>query len=92
MAVLLQLALIDLVRSTGIKPDALIGISTGELTCAYIDGVVTAEQVMQVAYHTACWAQEANLPSASVAVVCKKIVLLYFISWCRRLIVVGALQ
>jgi fatty acid synthase len=80
MAVLLQLALIDLVRSTGIEPDALIGISMGELTCAYIDGTVTAEQVMQVAYHTARWAQEASLPSASMAVVCKRMTFLYFTS------------
>ncbi|PSN36092.1 hypothetical protein C0J52_13099 [Blattella germanica] len=65
-----QLALIDLLRSIGIKPDALLGISTGELTCAYIDGAVTAEQVMLIAYHTAVWTTESNLPAASMAVVC----------------------
>nr|QCW07586.1 fatty acid synthase 6 [Blattella germanica] len=65
-----QLALIDLLRLIGIKPDALLGISTGELTCAYIDGAVTAEQVMLIAYHTAVWTTESNLPAASMAVVC----------------------
>ena len=67
----LQLALIDLLHSVGISPDALIGISTGELTCAYIDGAVTAEQVMQIAYHTALWSKNSSLPPATLAVICK---------------------
>ena len=70
----LQLALIDLLRSIGIKPDALIGVSTGELTCAYIDGAVTGEQVMQIAYQTALWTKNSNLLPSAMAVVCK----LYF--------------
>ncbi|XP_069697387.1 fatty acid synthase-like [Periplaneta americana] len=64
-----QLALVDLLRSLGIEPDALVGISTGELTCAYADGAVTAEQVMKIAYHTGRWTRESNLPAAAMAVV-----------------------
>jgi len=35
----------------GVKPDGIVGHSTGEMGCAYADGCLTAEQTMKLAYH-----------------------------------------
>lgn len=45
-----QIGLVDLLTSLEITPDAVIGNSFGELGCAYSDGSITAEQMVQAAY------------------------------------------
>lgn len=45
-----QLALVDLLRSIGIKPSGIIGHSMGEMSCAYADGAWKKDQVLFAAY------------------------------------------
>ncbi|KAI1339087.1 ketoacyl-synt-domain-containing protein [Xylariaceae sp. FL0016] len=47
----IQLALVALMRSWGIKPAAVAGHSSGEIGAAYAAGILTFEACMAVAYH-----------------------------------------
>ncbi|KAJ3578103.1 hypothetical protein NPX13_g2461 [Xylaria arbuscula] len=47
----IQLALVDLLRSWGIRPTAVAGHSSGEIGAAYAAGSLTFETCMAVAYH-----------------------------------------
>ncbi|GAW12429.1 hypothetical protein ANO14919_017950 [Xylariales sp. No.14919] len=47
----IQLALVDLMRSWGIKPTAVAGHSSGEIGAAYAAGILTFETCMAIAYH-----------------------------------------
>lgn len=46
----IQIALTDVLKAIGIKPEYIIGHSIGELACAYSDGSLTLEQTMLAAY------------------------------------------
>jgi acyl transferase domain-containing protein/NADPH:quinone reductase-like Zn-dependent oxidoreductase len=46
-----QLALVDLFRTWGIRPTAVAGHSSGEIGAAYAAGIITFETAMAVAYH-----------------------------------------
>ncbi|KAH8652219.1 putative polyketide synthase [Xylariales sp. PMI_506] len=46
-----QLALVDLLTSWGIRPEAVAGHSSGEIGAAYAAGILTFETCMSVAYH-----------------------------------------
>ncbi|CAK7224927.1 Type I Iterative PKS [Sporothrix bragantina] len=46
-----QLALVDLLSSWGIRPEAVAGHSSGEIGAAYAAGIITFESAMSVAYH-----------------------------------------
>lgn len=47
----IQLALVDLMRSWGIRPTAVAGHSSGEIGAAYAAGILTFESCMSIAYH-----------------------------------------
>ncbi|KAI0967566.1 ketoacyl-synt-domain-containing protein [Xylaria arbuscula] len=47
----IQLALVDLMKSWGIKPTAVAGHSSGEIGAAYAAGSLTFETCMAIAYH-----------------------------------------
>ncbi|KAI0914186.1 ketoacyl-synt-domain-containing protein [Ustulina deusta] len=47
----IQLALVDLMRSWGIRPTAVAGHSSGEIGAAYAAGSLTFEACMAIAYH-----------------------------------------
>ncbi|KAF9883547.1 hypothetical protein FE257_003186 [Aspergillus nanangensis] len=47
----LQIALVDLLRSWGIYPDAVTGHSSGEIAAAYAVGALSMEDAMAVAYY-----------------------------------------
>ncbi|KAI1329177.1 hypothetical protein F5Y16DRAFT_114131 [Xylariaceae sp. FL0255] len=47
----IQLALVDLLRSWGIVPAAVLGHSSGEIAAAYAAGVLTCDAAMSVSYH-----------------------------------------
>lgn len=47
----IQLSLVDLMRSWGIRPTAVAGHSSGEIGAAYAAGILTFEACMAVAYH-----------------------------------------
>ena len=46
-----QLALINLFRSWGLQPAAVVGHSSGEIGAAYAAGFITFEDAMTIAYH-----------------------------------------
>lgn len=46
-----QLALVDLLESWHIRPDAVVGHSSGEIGAAYAAGFITFKDAMTVAYH-----------------------------------------
>ncbi|KAI0001395.1 ketoacyl-synt-domain-containing protein [Xylariaceae sp. FL0662B] len=47
----IQLALVDLMRSWGIRPVAVTGHSSGEIGAAYAAGILTFESCMSIGYH-----------------------------------------
>ncbi|KAI6379931.1 hypothetical protein MCOR25_001832 [Pyricularia grisea] len=47
----LQIALVDLLRSWGVQPSAVVGHSSGETPAAYAAGALTAEDAFLLAYH-----------------------------------------
>ncbi|KAI1424757.1 ketoacyl-synt-domain-containing protein [Xylaria sp. FL1777] len=47
----IQLALVDLMRSWGIRPTAVAGHSSGEIGASYAAGSLTFETCMSIAYH-----------------------------------------
>lgn len=47
----IQLALIELLRSWGIVPTAVIGHSSGEIAAAYAAGILSVQSSMEIAYH-----------------------------------------
>ncbi|KAI8258184.1 Highly reducing polyketide synthase gloL [Colletotrichum sp. SAR11_239] len=49
--VAIQVALVDLLRSWGVTPDAVVGHSSGETAAAYASGAITAEGAISIAYH-----------------------------------------
>ncbi|XP_078483822.1 fatty acid synthase-like [Ciona intestinalis] len=67
--VAVQIGLIDLLRSIGMKQSGVIGHSVGELACSYADGCLTLEQTIQVAYLRGVCIIEAKLPVGAMAAV-----------------------
>lgn len=47
----LQIGLIHMYESLGIKPDGIVGHSVGEVAAAYCAGALTLEQAVEVIYH-----------------------------------------
>ena len=54
----LQIALVELLRSWGIKPVSVVGHSSGEIAAAYCTGMLSLESAMQVAYYRGKFAME----------------------------------
>ncbi|KAK2761661.1 Type I Iterative PKS [Arachnomyces sp. PD_36] len=46
----IQIALVDLLKSWGIRPSTVCGHSSGEIAAAYAAGILTAEDCLKVAY------------------------------------------
>ncbi|XP_033218585.1 fatty acid synthase-like [Belonocnema kinseyi] len=65
----IQIGLVDLLTSIGLKPDFIIGHSVGELGCAYADGCFTAEQMILSALSRGLASVETKLPTGSMAAV-----------------------
>lgn len=59
----IEVALTDVLKSLGLKPDFIIGHSLGELACAYADGCFTLEEVTLAAYSRG----KASLESENIA-------------------------
>ncbi|KAF6833041.1 Lovastatin diketide synthase LovF 1 [Colletotrichum plurivorum] len=47
----IQVALVDLLRSWGVSPTAVVGHSSGETAAGYASGAITAEDAIRIAYH-----------------------------------------
>lgn len=53
-----QLALVDLISSWGIRPKAVVGHSSGEIAAAYAAGILTLDECVRIAY---CRGVAANM-------------------------------
>lgn len=68
----IQVALVNLLKSIGIEADGFIGHSFGELGCAYADNTLTSEQTILAAYWRGrCVLETQNLPKGAMASVGK---------------------
>ncbi|XP_023507490.1 fatty acid synthase isoform X2 [Equus przewalskii] len=65
----IQIALIDLLTSMGLRPDGIIGHSLGEVACGYADGCVSQEEAILAAYWRGQCIKEANIPPGAMAAV-----------------------
>lgn len=51
LCTVVQIGLVDLLRSWGITPSAVVGHSSGEIAAAYAKGAITREDAWSIAYH-----------------------------------------
>ncbi|KEO82566.1 type I polyketide synthase [Tumebacillus flagellatus] len=58
--VLLQVALVEWLRAHGVEPHGVIGHSIGEVTAAYIAGILTLDQTLQLLHHRSRIMQKAT--------------------------------
>ncbi|KAL4239386.1 hypothetical protein ACF0H5_000203 [Mactra antiquata] len=65
----IQVALVDVLTTVGIRPDGIVGHSVGELGCAYADGGLTSEETVLAAYWRGKCIQTAKLPPGGMAAV-----------------------
>ncbi|XP_073960833.1 fatty acid synthase-like isoform X2 [Choristoneura fumiferana] len=64
-----QVALVDVLREVGVRPNGIVGFSVGENGCAYADGSLTAEQAVLCTYWRARCIVDAALPPGAMAAV-----------------------
>ncbi|VTJ57756.1 Hypothetical predicted protein [Marmota monax] len=65
----IQIALVDLLTSMGLRPDGIVGHSLGEVACGYADGCLSQEEAVLSAYWRGQCIKEAHLPAGSMAAV-----------------------
>ncbi|XP_078489373.1 fatty acid synthase-like [Ciona intestinalis] len=65
----IEIGLIDVLRSVGVRPTGIMGHSAGEIMCGYADECLTLEETIQVAYHMGKCISEGNLPTGAMALV-----------------------
>ncbi|XP_069699383.1 fatty acid synthase-like [Periplaneta americana] len=64
-----QIGLVDVIKAVGIEVDGIVGHSVGELGCGYMDGCLTAEQMVLAAYFQGRACLEANLAKGCMVTV-----------------------
>ncbi|XP_063535514.1 fatty acid synthase [Cydia strobilella] len=64
-----QVALVDVLRELGVRPDGIIGHSVGEVGCAYADETLTGEQAVLCAYWRGRSIVDAKLAPGAMAAV-----------------------
>ncbi|XP_059527571.1 fatty acid synthase [Myotis daubentonii] len=65
----IQIALIDLLTSLGLRPDGIVGHSLGEVACGYADGCLSQEEAVLAAYWRGQCIKEAHIPPGAMAAV-----------------------
>lgn len=60
LCTVLQLALVDLLRSWGISPRATVGHSSGEIAAAYAAGLVSGDNAIRIAYFRGLLSADVN--------------------------------
>lgn len=50
----IQIALTRVYESVGIRPDAVVGHSVGEIAAGFVSGLLSLEDAMTIAYHRSC--------------------------------------
>lgn len=63
-----QIALVNLLRSWGISPAAVVGHSSGEMAAAYAAGAITAEEAIIIAYYRGQVTRKVTKQGGMVAV------------------------
>jgi aspyridone synthetase (hybrid polyketide synthase/nonribosomal peptide synthetase) len=56
----LQIALVDLVQAAGVKLDAVVGHSSGEMAATYAAGILSAQDAIRIAYYRGLHAKFAG--------------------------------
>lgn len=64
----LQIALVDMLATWGIRPAAVVGHSSGEIAAAYAAGLLSAEQAILTAYLRGIAVETLHQPGAMMAV------------------------
>ncbi|XP_063827966.1 fatty acid synthase [Ostrinia nubilalis] len=64
-----QVALVDVLREVGVRPDGIVGHSVGEIGCAYADETLTGEQAVLAAYWRGRSIVDAKLAPGAMAAV-----------------------
>ncbi|XP_049874376.1 fatty acid synthase [Pectinophora gossypiella] len=64
-----QVALVDVLRELGVRPDGIVGHSVGEVGCAYADETLTGEQAVLCAYWRGRSIVDAKLAPGAMAAV-----------------------
>ena len=65
----LQIALMELWKSWGVNPDAVVGHSVGEVTAAYAAGILSLDDALRVIYHRGrCMERAGSLAGKMLAV------------------------
>ena len=64
----IQIALVDLFASVGVKPTAVVGHSSGEIAAAYAAGAITAREAIIAAWQRGLAAKKQTRPGAMAAV------------------------
>ncbi|XP_063380019.1 fatty acid synthase-like [Cydia fagiglandana] len=67
--VAVQVALVEVLRELGVRPDGIIGHSVGEVGCAYADECLSAEQAVLCALWRGRSIVDAKLPPGAMAAV-----------------------
>lgn len=67
----MQVALIDILTWLNIRPDGILGHSTGEIACGYADGCMTREETLLSAYWRGKSVVDGHLPEGAMAAVGK---------------------
>ncbi|XP_071066957.1 fatty acid synthase isoform X2 [Dasypus novemcinctus] len=65
----IQIALVDLLSSLGLRPDGIFGHSLGEVACGYVDGCLSQEETLLTAYWRGQCIKEADIPPGAMAAV-----------------------
>lgn len=64
-----QIGLTDVLTYFEISPNGIVGHSSGEISCAYADGCLTAEQTILIAYWEGYYFLNSNLENGMMAAV-----------------------
>jgi len=64
----LQVALVDLHASYGVKPSAVVGHSSGEIGAAYAAGILTAKEAITAAFYRGYVCKKPRLAGAMAAI------------------------
>lgn len=64
----IQIGLVNLLRSWGIKPDGVVGHSSGEIAAAYAAGALNMKDAILVAFYRGCASSQQRRPGAMAAV------------------------
>ncbi|KAM7200788.1 hypothetical protein V8F33_003719 [Rhypophila sp. PSN 637] len=64
----IQIGLVNLLRKWGIKPDGVVGHSSGEIAAAYAAGALNMKDAILVAFYRGCASSQQRRPGAMAAV------------------------